>query len=578
MPINKLLLSSIILIILIQLLIFNFVYPISPLDLGYYLSKSLETHLFYKKNGLQIQWWSPAFGGGLPSFPNPQQTQFSFIQLFLFLVNPWIAICLDIAIFSFVGFFGAFILFFRICKFEINNSIVFAALFIFSGFQIQHLIVGHQFFQLFVLLPLIIYFAFHPKFLISVCTNALIITYFIYNAGFYPLFACMLSAPISMIIINVLFVREGSDKLLLKSLLKLSLSVFFALLIGASKISGMMHLMRFFERDLQFFYGQSFWECLFFVFNQLFLIQGLGLFANIQMINSWLGNGMHEKDVSISPVFFLLFVYWVYSYHVKNKKFKFTLNKINQNIIGLVLFIALIIISFSISTTYGIIYPFLKSLPIIKSFSSVIRFTVIFVLPLILFLSYLIENSKINFGKISTIVLISLASVIYTVTYVKSSIYYSNDTPNYIFRFNPDELTSIWEKIQKDPNSINVDSLVNLKDPLPMIQNSSSAYFNDPIFWSNMDKVHPKVEIGTVGKIENGCYNMTNPASLVFPEENNLKMWDRISVKDKENFERFRNYKTTNWKLPLIQILANWVSAFTLICTILLLFLTNKRF
>lgn len=42
-----------------------------PMDLGFYVSKSLETLLFYLNNGIQIQKWSPAFGGGVPSIPNP---------------------------------------------------------------------------------------------------------------------------------------------------------------------------------------------------------------------------------------------------------------------------------------------------------------------------------------------------------------------------------------------------------------------------------------------------------------------------------------------------------------------------
>ena len=64
----------------------------------------LDSLLHYKVNGFSIQWYTPSFGGGLPAYPNPLQTQFSLPQLFTFFVNPWIAILASSVIYIIIGF------------------------------------------------------------------------------------------------------------------------------------------------------------------------------------------------------------------------------------------------------------------------------------------------------------------------------------------------------------------------------------------------------------------------------------------------------------------------------------------
>src|SRR5262245_35216013 len=57
--------------------ILNRTYPIIGHDYTYFISRTLDSYLHYRINGLSIQWYTPSFGGGLPSYANPQQMQFS---------------------------------------------------------------------------------------------------------------------------------------------------------------------------------------------------------------------------------------------------------------------------------------------------------------------------------------------------------------------------------------------------------------------------------------------------------------------------------------------------------------------
>lgn len=69
-----------------------------------------------------------------------------------------------------------------------------------------------------------------------------------------------------------------------------------------------------------------------------------------------------------------------------------------------------------------------------------------------------------------------------------------------------------------------VDSLVMEMDPGPIEKNASSLLYNDPIFWSRMDQVAPQVQVGRADSVFAGRYNLTHPASLVYPEANDLKL------------------------------------------------------
>jgi hypothetical protein len=63
-------------------------YPLVGHDFRLYIPRLIDSHLFYKVNGLAIEWYTPSFGGGLPAYPNPLQMQFSLPQLFTWYFNP----------------------------------------------------------------------------------------------------------------------------------------------------------------------------------------------------------------------------------------------------------------------------------------------------------------------------------------------------------------------------------------------------------------------------------------------------------------------------------------------------------
>jgi hypothetical protein len=53
---------------------------------------------------------------------------------------------------------------------------------------------------------------------------------------------------------------------------------------------------------------------------------------------------------------------------------------------------------------------------------------------------------------------------------------------------------------------------------------------------------------------------MTNPASLVFPEINDLYPFERIRFDEQEKLDVFLERGQPEWKIPAVQKLLNWIS------------------
>ena len=54
----------------------NLSFPFVGRDYMTILPGMLDTELFYRLNGLAIQWYTPSFGGGMPVYPDPNNAQF----------------------------------------------------------------------------------------------------------------------------------------------------------------------------------------------------------------------------------------------------------------------------------------------------------------------------------------------------------------------------------------------------------------------------------------------------------------------------------------------------------------------
>jgi hypothetical protein len=94
-----------------------------------------------------------------------------------------------------------------------------------------------------------------------------------------------------------------------------------------------------------------------------------------------------------------------------------------------------------------------------------------------------------------------------------------------------------------------------------------------------INSFHPLVHEGSVFDIEDGFYNMTDPTGYVFPKANNSKLFSRIPLSDYDKLVDFVNRRQPDWKLPLIQIILDWIAGITILVEVvtILVFMLGKR-
>ncbi|MGE5462523.1 MAG: hypothetical protein ACM3PS_04160, partial [Syntrophothermus sp.] len=287
-------------------------------DYGFFLPRMLDTHLHYKVNGPVIQWYTANFGAGTPAYPNPQYLQYSLPQLYMFAVNPWLALMLTVVTYSAIGFAG-FYAFLRDEMGWISAACALGASFIIAnGFYVEHAIVGHVGFQPFPLLGMLLFLAFTKRlgYLPAGLLMGLVIALIVNQAGFVVL----IISGISLLLLFPLIYLIQPELFKPKLFMTLFVGALSAVLLCLSKVSAVLAFMRFFPRVISDQYNQTYLQGITGMVRQLtglnFLIP-YSLFTGSdvqQAISAFYHKGagaqfgLWEMDMALSPALLLLLV------------------------------------------------------------------------------------------------------------------------------------------------------------------------------------------------------------------------------------------------------------------------------
>ncbi len=565
----------------------NATYPMVGHDYRLFLTRLIDSHIYYKANGFGIEWYTPSFGAGLPAYPNPLQMQFSLPQLITWFFNPYIAVLISTAIYVAIGFLFACFFFSRVMKIRPFSAILGADLFLINGFLIERVVIGHVNFLTFPLIIIPIFALFDrrlPKVLAAILIS-IIGAVLVYSGGVYiaviGLFSAFMITPLLFFLKLELFNWR-------RILSVLVLGGFFTALLCSSKLYATASFMRFFPRVVHDQYlaaGISGLTGLIFqlvgtmnFFPILALIHKSSASFTVRLMSlARTPYSFWELDSSIAPGMLVLLVYGVLMFFRRRpqiEKWNITRGKI---IAGLFLLLA-ILLSAEFSITKGILYEKLSNLPILQSLHANTRFAAAFILPLAIIASKVFDvwsaakkKGWVIFTGFTILSGISLASM---------WSYYLMPTNIQLRNF---DNTSLIETYQRSSTgaSFPVTRIVpDMNDYEVFILDSSNTnHHYDPLFRDNNVLLTPLVHEGSIFDVEDGFYNFTNPASLVFPEVNNARLFERIPFEDYTKLLDFTQRRQSDWNLPLIQIILNWVSGITILLEslIVLIFLIRKR-
>ncbi len=540
-------------------------YPKVGHDYGFFIPRMLDTYLHAKVNGLAIQWYTANFGAGTPAYPNPQYLQYSLPQFSMFVINPWLALMCSLLTYAVLGFL-CFYMFLHDEMGWVSAACVLGASFILAnGFFVEHAIVGHVGFQHFPLLGAILFLAFTKKIgvLPAGILIGLIVAMIVNQAGFVVLIIFILSLFLLLPLIYLLRPEIFRPRWYAATLT----GGLFAILVSLSKVSAVMAFMRFFPRVVEDDYGQTYLQGIAGMLRQLsgfnlmapyYLLTGKKLEELSTFFHQGAGAqfGLWEMDMALSPGLLVLLLlglgYGLYKIVKTRPGISW-----DKGIAVLALCLVIWLVT-DLTLAQGWLYNIIKPLPVLRSLHANVRFTSAFIFPLALLGAYVFQ--RLFHGKKwanTTAVVVGLS------TLIMLSLYLAIPEDVHIRNFNLKSALPVYAQIDKGWN-FTLQNVAEITDMQVFKEQNSNLASQDPMFGYTGEYFKPKAVVGPILAVKDGYYNLTNPASFVFPEENNLQPFDLFRQDQKAELELFINHRQPGLAISSWQKFADAVSLLTL--------------
>ncbi|MBF0564328.1 MAG: hypothetical protein HQK89_03710 [Nitrospirae bacterium] len=546
--------------------------PMVGCDNRYFLTRLLDSYLYYLKNGPAVEWWTPSFAGGLPSYPNPQQVQFTLNALLVFFVNPWVSFVATVAVFVVISYFSVYRLFRGVLSFTHADSVLAAVLFCTSAFYLVHMMVGHMNWETFPLIPLSVLLLADAS--IPVCVAVIGLTLvaasMVYSGGGQLASVAALSVLMS---VNVIYIFSRSVK---RDYMRLWRCVAWAATASAclcaSKIAAVISFMRFFPRHISDVYNVGLLKGFLGTAAQLFYSPVALFFLEPSKVKSTMSGFLGiiashwEYDIGLSPVVLVIALLSVKNMGtIGGRIFS------RENVPYVILLLFTIWVTLELTLARGYVYTFLKGLPYFRSLHVNTRYAAVFILPVVIGALYAFRISfsggvlRPVYRRYGALALACLAAALF-LRYMA--------VPGELGCNNLDVETVItgWKNLRAHYKEFKIYAIFNINEEDTFLTGISSGLITEPIFGYGYDGYGYNVtdyvietDSGFTGTVKRGHFNMINPAGMVFPAENGLSPFNLINESDKENFVNFSNYKPTTWKLSTTQRVCNYVSLLSLV-------------
>jgi hypothetical protein len=599
-------------ILLLQQIIFLKFFPDNFNTLGHDYEQFLPNFIFgkiwFENNFLSVPWFTPSFCCGIPFFADPQSMFYSVQQIFFIFFEPLVAVKLMFLYFSIVAYVGMFLLLKQSFSLDKFVALLGASLFLFNGFFTYRAVVGHVAYLSYVFIPIFCYFLIKSsqsqnKFLIRIfiLIASLIFASFIHS-GSGPIMPLIFS---SIIFILLSYYFHTSDKLVFKNFF---IILFLGLLIALSKISASLYFLSEFSREYPFLYFNNILDYFQIAFTSLFFYPEVNLFNQLAVNKVVKILLVHEIEYGISIIPLLVLIFFIRQ--IKNFEIK-------KSIFYLFVFIV-VMLPILFNVNFYFFSDLLKQLPLIKSTWVQVRWTAFYIIPIIFFTVFVLN--KITFYKKKNY----LISFFMVVLILQVFLYNKN---SYLDRalqhYNPVNMSIFFDKLNsKDfkpkivgtatmfipsaiagtgtDEDISTDSIAMEKRNDHFANSYSAQFCYQPIFgygwesfpWQNLkfyfrskitssildeDRGKDLLYAGLSSSSEANpqYYNIFNPSCFLFPNENNCRPGDLFKVSQKEDLDKFVNYKKFDFKLSKTQHAANYLSLFSFIFAIIFLIINS---
>ncbi len=528
----------------------------------------LAGYNWWHKNGFfAVPWFTPAFCGGLPMFGDPLDIYYSVEQLLTIVFDPLTSIYLTILLFAALGFWGSWTLLTRVFSVERPAAFFGSTLFLFNGFFACRMIVGHIGFHGFMLLPWLLFVVLKPVTrgwrLVGDCALAgLIVAYWIY-AGLGSMIV-----PVSLggAAVVLLFLWRGGSVRPFALRLFPTAAIAFGLTVAKLVATGAF--LSHFDRSLYPLPGASTVRgAAKLIFRGLFLsTNAIGPDAQREFVNMKWAFERHELEYGVTLVpLFVLVAALVLRVRRGGAPTDLRWRRV-ACIAGLLLL-------FAIPIALNVFDPrwnaFLKSLPLLRSSSSLVRWSVLYIPPIVFGAALALESLSQSPRVRETIALMAIALVV-----VQNFATDRNEYDEQSYR--PETVVAGYRDVASgkvEPRIAGIEAFLDPQGNVMLLteRNDTLAHGKSQLLCYNaifgyslehfpLGTLHP----GDALEDASGVLNVKNPACYLFPEENRCVAGDHFQLAQKKSAEAFLDYRPFPFEISSRQIVANRMTQLTL--------------
>jgi len=552
-------------------------------DYAYWFPRMIAGAYWYMQNGLfSVPWFTPALNGGNLLYADPESVYFSFPQFVAFFVDPLTSITITFATFSLVGLLGFYLLSRKIFGCSFLPSLLGAALFLFNGLFTYRMIVGHLPYHGFMLLPWILlcilwkndrFTIYHET--IWAAVAAILLSYCFYSGGIHFL----IPLTLSIIVVGLIYSYTFVNRLNMYIWVRFSILSIITGMLCASKLIAAFNVIRNLPREAYLLPGIPNLVDLFIVpirslfFASIARLEANGIFDNLQWA---LDRHEFEYGITFLPLVFLIAEICRRLTRFQKRK-NFALWAPKKRLLLLAIFLILLLPIF-VNYYTPQWNSFLKTVPVIKSSSTLVRWYAMYIPIGILFSVLAFEKLRLN-SIIKSLLTGIFILVIVTINLMHDKTFCYVNSYNYrpilqgfLAAKSQDRIPNIEHiglsatiDTPSQKMTYTNDNLINVGVSYLLSRCSLFGYKLE--FFPQIDKL----KIGRVDLNSEGDFNMKNPSCYLYPDENGCDPGDHFRSDQVEQLNNFISYRPFGFKINAAQRVANWVSLITFLTCLLLL-------
>ena len=517
----------------------------------------LAGYYWFQQNGIfSVPWFNPAQCGGVPFYPDAGHGLYSLPQFLVLLVNPLTAIKLTFLIFALAGFVGFYLLLRR--KFEVNQyyALLGATLFLFNGFYVHRMIIGHPFhaFMLFPFLPILLLPGraqgsdrFRKNFYYGALAGV-IIAYMFHSAMMHIIPPVVLAVCVVLLIYSATHGRQKA------AWFRLAVAIILAIGLSSSKLVASFSFLKQFPRDYYTLPGfPNFFDAVSVMMQSVFTRPPVEMTDRLITNAQW-AIDRQELEFGVTPLPLLIILVASVRYVATKKPREMIPDK---RVIAHVLAIGLLlVIPLAVNFYQPSWNAILKSIPIIKSSSLLLRWFAMYI-PVSILFAVLLANSWQLTARYASWIALGALIVVIGYQAAENRAYYDAqryDWTPIVQAYEQSRSSGAVKPIQGVATHGESPAEKSLQQNNLMVAGLSQFKCYDAVFgyrleWLPVGDLHQ----GSALDIHDDHLNVKNPACYVFPQENNCQPGDHFKAVQRTEAEAFLDYKPFPFRKSLPQ-------------------------